>query len=114
MARQLNIVSGDNTVQGGWVRVEGAFKRGVPMRISAVGTITGSPLIIEELIAGIPGNGTHSPYAPQLDTGTVVLVGTIAAPGADLLIENPIAFIRARADANFAGALTYVGAEMLE
>jgi hypothetical protein len=113
MARQLLANAPLSTV-GPWVRTEGGFKRGVPMRIVSTGNFAGSPIIIEELVAGMPGNGTHSPIYPQSDTGTARVLGTIPVAGADLLIEDPVEFIRARTDANLTGTVTYCGAEMIE
>ena len=114
MARQLLPAGSGLSTTGPWVRTEGGFKRSVPMRIVATGNFAGSSIIIEELIAGIPGSGSHSPYPPQSDTGTTKVLGTIPVAGADLLIEDPVEFIRARTDSALTGTVSYCGAEMLE
>ena len=114
MARQLLPAGTGAGVTGIWVRVEGGFKRSVPMRISAIGSFAVDVITIEELIGGTPGNGTNSPYPPQTDSGTAKVVGTIPVAGADLLVEDPIQFVRARTGANMTGTVDYCGAEMLE
>jgi hypothetical protein len=84
------------------------------MRISAIGSFATDVITIEELIGGLPGNGTNSPYPPQTESGTAKVVGTIAIAGADLLVEDPIAFVRAKTGALMTGTVDYCGAEMLE
>ena len=117
MARQLIPKGTTTSYTGPWVRVEGAFKRGVPMRIQATGSfvagVSGAPITIQELVAGLPGS-PNTPFSPQSDTGDVAIVGTIASAGDDLLIENPIAFIRAITSSDLTGSIDYCGAEMLE
>ncbi len=109
-------------VTGVWVFTAMGGKRAYPARVAAVqlpaGGLawTGGDIIIEELIAGLPGSGAHSPYPPQSDTGTVEEIGRIGFPGGDLLIDKPVEFIRARTSSTadgFAGAV-YCGIEMLE
>jgi hypothetical protein len=88
------------------------------MRIQATGNFAAGatqpgPIVIEELVAGLPGS-PNTPFSPQSDTGDVSPVGSIATAGDDLLVENPIAFIRARTTADMTGSVDYCGAEMLE
>lgn len=119
MARQLlGVINGVQTpagpnVTGKWVRIEGGGKRGVPCRVVATGNFAADPIVIEELIAGIPGQA-NSPYGQAADTGTVEPLGTIAAQGQDLLIDQPVEFIRARTGAAQTGTVTFCGVEMLE
>ena len=55
MARQLLPAGTGAGVTGIWVRVEGGFKRSVPMRISAIGSFAVDVITIEELIGGLLG-----------------------------------------------------------
>ena len=109
--------SGQGTT-GPWVFTAMGGKRAYPARVSAVSlggaAWSAGNVNIEELIAGTPGQA-NSPYGKSTDTGVVELLGTIAFPGGDLIIDKPVEFIRARSDTGggFVGAV-YVGIEMLE
>jgi hypothetical protein len=101
---------------GKWVFTASGGKRVFPARVSAVGVgWTGGDVIIEELIAGLPGQA-NSPYGQSADTGTVEELGRIGFGGGDLLIDKPVEYLRARTDTaanGFAGTV-FVGIEMLE
>jgi hypothetical protein len=105
---------------GPWVFTAMGGKRAYPARVAAVNDPasvgwSGGDVIIEELIAGLPGQ-TNSPFGPSADSGVVETLGTIGFGGGDLLIDKPVEFIRARTDTTANGFVgqVYVGIEMLE
>ena len=119
MARQLLAPGTAANVKGSWVRIEGGGKRSVPARVQATGNFAiGSsavgPITIQELVGGLPGSGSQSPYPPQSDTGDIVTVATISGAGDDILLNNPIAYVRAVTAADMTGTVDYCGIEMLE
>lgn len=104
MGMQLLTTAGAS-VTGKWAHVEPAKSVDYPVRVSIIGSFTGGNVILEELIGGVPGNGTGSPYPPQADTGTVVQIGTYAV-AQDVIIDAPMDYIRARTDGNITGGTT--------
>jgi hypothetical protein len=119
MARQLLAPATVAGVSGPWVRIEGGGKRSVPARVQAtgnfaIGASAVGPITIQELVGGLPGSGSQSPYSPQVTTGDIVTIATISGAGDDILLNNPVAYIRAVTAADMSGTVDYCGVEMLE
>ncbi len=103
MAINLLIGAGPS-VTSKWVRVEPAKSVDYPIRVSFVShSWAGGNVILEELIGGLPGNG-NSPYPPTNDTGTAKVIQQVG-DDADVIINAPMDFIRARTDANVTGTV---------
>jgi hypothetical protein len=103
------LVNQGASITGTWSRVEPPAKKTGPSRLIVTGTFVGDVVHIEELVGGHPGKGfpanvANSPFIPQADTGTVVLVQDVAGPQ-DVVIDAPIEYIRARTGA-FTGGTT--------
>lgn len=104
MAINLLIGAGAS-VSSNWVRVEPAKSVDYPIRISFVShNWAGGNVILEELIGGLPGNG-NSPYPPSSDTGTAKQIQQVGSGDADVIINAPLDFLRARTDANVTGTV---------
>lgn len=107
MARDMLIAQPASTT-GQWVRLEPPGKRIHPLRIVVIGTFAGEFVYIEELVGGLPTSpaplqGNPGLLTAGVQTGTVQALGSIGAGGGDLIIDDPVEFIRARTGAFSSG-----------
>lgn len=113
MSYDLLIGAGPN-VTGQWIHVEPTRALDIPLGFSYAYTGgNGGNILIEQLVMGVPGFGASSPYPPQADTGTAVLMRTIPLDGNvyDLTISTPVEYVRGRTDSGVVGS---VNLEMTE
>ena len=111
MPRNLLVNQGPG-VTGQWCRVEPAKRKNINFRVIFTGTFGGVGVYLEELVGGQPvtpnspvqGNpGLLTPGAQSAGSVVVQLLTSPQTTAADVIIQAPVEFIRARTDAGMTG-----------